>query len=119
MKDEFIATVSHELRTPVTTMAGPLGLLANGAVGEMPEKAKRLIAMAHNNCVRLTRLVNDILDFEKIEAGMMTFNSERSMLKALSGGRSKAILRWPSNLACQCALMEMTPMLSLIPIPIV
>jgi len=74
MKDEFIATVSHELRTPVTTMAGPLGLLANGAVGEMPEKAKRLIAMAHNNCVRLTRLVNDILDFEKIEAGMMTFN---------------------------------------------
>jgi signal transduction histidine kinase len=83
MKDEFIATVSHELRTPVTTMVGPLGLLANGAAGEMPEKAKRLVVMAHNNCLRLMRLVNDILDVEKIEAGMMTFEIRRVEVRGL------------------------------------
>lgn len=73
MKDEFIATVSHELRTPVTTIAGPLGLLAGGAAGELPAPVKRLVAMAHGNSVRLMHLVNEILDIEKIESGRMAF----------------------------------------------
>jgi PAS domain S-box-containing protein len=74
MKDEFIATVSHELRTPVTTMAGPLGLLAGGAVGDLPDAVKRLVNMAHSNCNRLTLLINDILDIEKIVSEKMPFN---------------------------------------------
>jgi PAS domain S-box-containing protein len=77
MKDEFIATVSHELRTPVTTIAGPLGLLMNGAAGELTEKVKRLITMAHNNSTRLSLLVNDILDIERIESGKMPFSLRR------------------------------------------
>jgi PAS domain S-box-containing protein len=77
MKDEFIATVSHELRTPVTTIAGPLGLLAGGAAGELPGSIRRLITMAHNNALRLTRLVNDILDIEKIESGRIQFNFQK------------------------------------------
>jgi PAS domain S-box-containing protein len=77
MKDEFIATVSHELRTPVTTIAGPLGLLAGGAAGDLPDPVKRLVAMAHSNSARLARLVDDILDIEKIESGRMPFNFAR------------------------------------------
>jgi PAS domain S-box-containing protein len=74
MKDEFIATVSHELRTPVTTIAGPLNLLVSGAAGELPERAKRLVTMAHSNSTRLALLVSDILDIERIESGKMPFN---------------------------------------------
>jgi PAS domain S-box-containing protein len=83
MKDEFIATVSHELRTPVTAIAGPLGLLAGGAVGELPDRVKRLVTMAHSNSSRLARLINDILDIEKIESAKMTFNFQRVDVKSL------------------------------------
>ena len=83
MKDEFIATVSHELRTPVTTIAGPLGLLVGGAAGEMPDKVKRLVTMAHGNCARLTRLVSDMLDLERIESGGMPFDFRSIRIKKI------------------------------------
>ena len=71
MKSHFVSTVSHELRTPLTSIAGSLGLLAGGAAGELPDKAMRLIAIAQANSQRLVRLINDILDIEKIESGKM------------------------------------------------
>jgi PAS domain S-box-containing protein len=74
MKNEFVSTVSHELRTPLTSIAGSLGLLAGGAAGELPDRAARLIKIAHTNSERLVRLINDILDIEKIESGKMTFD---------------------------------------------
>ncbi|HEY0630129.1 MAG TPA: ATP-binding protein, partial [Sphingomicrobium sp.] len=74
LKSEFVATVSHELRTPLTSIAGSLGLLSGGAAGELPAKAARLVEIAHGNSERLIRLINDILDIEKIEAGKMTFD---------------------------------------------
>lgn len=74
LKGEFVATVSHELRTPLTSIAGSLGLVTGGAVGAIPPKAFRLIQIAHSNSARLVRLVNDILDIEKIEAGRMVFD---------------------------------------------
>jgi PAS domain S-box-containing protein len=83
MKDEFIATVSHELRTPITNIAGPLGLLAGGAAGEMPERMRRLVTMAQKNSVRLTHLVNDILDIGRIESGQMPFHKNEIRLRRL------------------------------------
>lgn len=74
MKGEFVATVSHELRTPLTSIAGALGLISGGAAGELPAKAARLVDIAHSNAARLVRLINDILDIEKIEAGRMQFD---------------------------------------------
>jgi PAS domain S-box-containing protein len=71
LKDEFVSTVSHELRTPLTSIAGSLGLLAGGAAGPLPDKAGRLIQIAHANSQRLVRLINDILDIEKIESGKL------------------------------------------------
>lgn len=71
MKDAFVSTVSHELRTPLTSIAGSLGLLAGGAAGALPDRAARLIGIAHSNSQRLVRLINDILDVEKLESGSL------------------------------------------------
>ncbi|MFZ5479456.1 MAG: ATP-binding protein [Myxococcota bacterium] len=71
MKNEFVSTVSHELRTPLTSIRGSLGLLEGGAVGDMDEEARSLVRMARQNADRLVRLVNDILDLEKMEAGRL------------------------------------------------
>ena len=76
MKDEFIATVSHELRTPLTSVAGSLGLILGGAGGDIPDRVRRLVQIAQNNCHRLIRLINDMLDLEKIESGNVRFNMQ-------------------------------------------
>ena len=76
MKNEFISIVSHELRTPLTSIRGALGLIASNALGEVPDKIKELIEIAHSNSLRLGNLINDILDIEKIEAGKMDFKIE-------------------------------------------
>ena len=73
IKDDFVAMVSHELRTPLTSIRGSLGLLAGGVAGKMPEAAQSLLDIAISNCERLVRLINDILDMEKIESGKMAF----------------------------------------------
>lgn len=77
LKDEFVATVSHELRTPLTSIAGSLGLLIGDAAGVLPRPAASLLRIAHANCQRLVRLVNDILDIEKLESGQVAFNLRR------------------------------------------
>jgi PAS domain S-box-containing protein len=69
MKDEFISTVSHELRTPLTSIRGALGLLHGEVLSERPEKARQMLDIAINNSDRLIRLVNDILDIERIGSG--------------------------------------------------
>lgn len=69
MKDEFISTVSHELRTPLTSIRGAIGLLASGRVGALSEKGQRLADLASTNTDRLVRLINDILDIERMESG--------------------------------------------------
>ena len=74
LKSEFISTVSHELRTPLTSIRGSLGLLEAGAAGKLPDKAQSLIKIAHHNSERLVRIINDILDIEKIESGKLTLN---------------------------------------------
>ena len=69
MKDEFISTVSHELRTPLTSLRASLGLISSGTLDKRPEKQRHMVEMAIGNCDRLIRLVNDIVDFDKVEKG--------------------------------------------------
>jgi PAS domain S-box-containing protein len=73
LKNEFVSTVSHELRTPLTAIRGALSLLGGSAVGELTERAKIMIDIAYKNSDRLMRLINDILDIEKIEADRTDF----------------------------------------------
>jgi PAS domain S-box-containing protein len=76
MKEEFITTISHELRTPLTSVLVSLGMLKTNMQEQLPEQAQKLITLAHSNSRRLVRLISDILDIEKIEAGKMTFHFE-------------------------------------------
>ena len=72
MKNEFVSLVSHELKTPLTAIRGSLGLLAGGALGELAPPATRMIEIAMESSERLTRLINEILDMERIESGAMS-----------------------------------------------
>ncbi len=83
MKSEFVSTVSHELRTPLTSIRGSLGLISGGVAGQLPEAVKTLVGIAKSNCERLIRLINDILDIEKIESGKMTLDLQVIELKPL------------------------------------
>jgi signal transduction histidine kinase/DNA-binding response OmpR family regulator len=92
LKDEFIATVSHELRTPLTSITASLGLLHGTASADLSKPVNRLIDIAFSNCQRLVRLVNDILDVEKLASGKVTFdlqpvNIERLLARAIDANR--------------------------------
>lgn len=73
LKQEFVSIVSHELRTPLTSIKGALALLISKNFYDQPEKLEDLLNLAHKNTERLIRLINDILDVEKLEAGQMEF----------------------------------------------
>ncbi|HEX8539523.1 MAG TPA: ATP-binding protein, partial [Cystobacter sp.] len=83
LKNEFVSTVSHELRTPLTSIRGSLGLLEGGILGELPSQAQDMVRIARTNTERLIRLINDILDLEKMESGKLDFQLEPLELGAL------------------------------------
>jgi len=83
VKNEFVSTVSHELRTPLTSISGALALMAKGTAGALPDKALGLVAIARSNCDRLVRLINDILDLERIEAGELVFEFSSVSIRSL------------------------------------
>jgi DNA-binding response OmpR family regulator len=83
LKDEFVSTVSHELRTPLTSISGSLGLLVGQCSGQLPQMAERLLTIAHTNSQRLVRLINDILDIEKLESGHVVFNLSQVDIRQL------------------------------------
>jgi len=71
LKSEFVSMVSHELRTPLTAIQGSLGLISGGALGPLPSGAGRMLEIASISAHRLNRLVDDILDIERIESGVL------------------------------------------------
>ncbi len=74
LKDELVSTVSHELRTPLTAISGSLGLMEAGVMGELPTKVKHLVDIACKNSTRLGRLVDDLLDMDKLQSGKAEFD---------------------------------------------
>ena len=74
IKSNFVATVSHELRTPLTSIKGALGMIGGTMTDADPSRTERLLSIAVKNCDRLTLLVNDILDMEKISSGQSRFH---------------------------------------------
>jgi PAS domain S-box-containing protein len=95
MKDEFVSTVSHELRTPLTSLRGALGLLSSGMLGKIADKGQRMLEIAVTNTDRLVRLINDILDLERMESGRVEISRRSSyandlMSQAVDGVQSMA-----------------------------
>jgi len=84
IKDEFISTVSHELRTPLTSIRGALGLLSAGLMGAVDAKAQNLLRIAVTNTDRLIRLINDILDLERMQSGRAPLHVRRCNLSDLA-----------------------------------
>ncbi len=83
MQGEFVSMVSHELRTPLTSIRGALGLVTAGVMGELPEEAKEFVDMAVANSERLSRLIDDILDLEKLSSGSMEFRQRVAALEPI------------------------------------
>lgn len=81
--NEFVSTVSHELRTPLTSIKGALRLMEGGLAGELPAEALTLVTVASSETERLVRIVNDILDLKKIEAGKLELKFEDVELETL------------------------------------
>jgi signal transduction histidine kinase len=76
VKDEFLSVVGHELRTPLTSIRGSLGLLEGGVLGELPQDAANMVAVATVNTDRLVRMINDILDIERMAAGRLSLEPD-------------------------------------------
>ncbi len=83
IKEEFVATVSHELRTPLTSIVATLGILTSKAAARVADQAPRMLTIAYTNSQRLVRLLNDILDIEKMESGKAVFDFKRVELLPL------------------------------------
>lgn len=91
MRDNFIATVSHELRTPLTSINGSLALLTTGLLERQPDRANRMLRIAATNADRLARLVNDVLDVERLESGRATFDMRECAPAALVTGATECL----------------------------
>ena len=76
LKSEFISIVSHELRTPLTAIKNAMGIILSGKAGEMTENIEKFVSMGKRNAIRLSGIINDLLDISKIEAGKMDFKFE-------------------------------------------
>jgi signal transduction histidine kinase len=76
LKNDFVSTVSHELRTPLTAIRGALGLVLAGTTGAVTTRTRDLLQIGLQNTERLIRLINDILDVERIEAGHLLVRRE-------------------------------------------
>ena len=83
LENEFISLVSHELKTPMNSLIGALDLLGTGQLGTLSEQGQKLITMAVNNAERLVRLVNDILDLERMKSGTLTLHPKVCQLPYL------------------------------------
>ncbi len=83
VKSQFISTVSHELRTPLTSIKGSLDLLNSGTMGPVPDSMQKLVEIAGKNALRLSHLIDDVLDLQKIEAGEMNYKITVVEVKAL------------------------------------
>ncbi|CAN5350999.1 hypothetical protein BH10PSE2_BH10PSE2_28490 [soil metagenome] len=105
-KDEFVSTVSHELRTPLTSIAGSLGLLAGGAAGVLPDKAARLIQIANANSQRLVRLIDDILDIEKVESGKLRLDLRSIDLRVVAAQAIESVKAFADLYGVQLSLAE-------------
>jgi PAS domain S-box-containing protein len=83
MKDEFIAVVSHELRTPLTSLHSALKILATGRLGNLSKDGKQMLEIADDNTERLVRLVNNVLDLQRIESGDVRMEKQVCNVAAL------------------------------------
>ena len=82
MKSQFIATVSHELRTPLSSMREAVIIVLDGVAGRINKDQQHFLDVAKRNIDRLSRLIDDVLDFQKLNAGKMRLNMQSNSIAA-------------------------------------
>lgn len=92
MKYEFVTAVSHELRTPLSAIRGSLEMLDDGDVGTLPPQARKVVAIATRGSERLSRLVNDIIDLERLESGGFSFTPAMHEVSDLVADATQSLL---------------------------
>ncbi len=108
IKSQFVSMVSHELRTPLTAIKDGIGIVLDGSVGEINQKQGHFLSLAKRNVDRLHRLINDILDFAKLESGRVEFRTKRNDINEAI----KEVVETHKTLAEEKGLymrMELTP----------
>lgn len=90
MKTEFVSTVSHELRTPLAITKEGISVVLDRVVGEISEPQRKVLTTAKDNIDRLARIVNDLLDISRIEAGRIEIRRERVVMQGLVGSQIAA-----------------------------
>jgi PAS domain S-box-containing protein len=83
VKTEFVASVSHELRTPLASIYGSLSLLSAGLLGNLTSESQEAVEIAQRNSKRLLGLINDILDYERLEKGTLEMQFEETKLELI------------------------------------
>jgi PAS domain S-box-containing protein len=91
MKDEFVSIVGHELRTPLTSIHGSLKILSSKKLGTLTPQGQEFIEISLRNTQRLTRLINDVLDLERMESGRVTMSMQASDLAELMTQATQAM----------------------------
>ena len=109
IKTDFVSTVSHELRTPLTAIKGSIGLLLGGVVGDFPSEAKEMLEITAKNTDRLIRLINDVLDIAKIEAGAVRLKLDRFNICEIMTGAVKAIEPFAAHHKVAIQWVEVNP----------
>ncbi|MEW6056174.1 MAG: hybrid sensor histidine kinase/response regulator [Bdellovibrionota bacterium] len=91
MKSDFVSTVSHELRTPLTAIKGSIGLILGNVTGPIPQETAEMLKITEKNTDRLIRLINEILDVAKIEAGAIQMHFDKHSIIEAIGHAVKGI----------------------------
>jgi signal transduction histidine kinase len=114
IKSEFVAMVSHELRTPLTAIKEGIALVFDGLVGKINEEQKELLGISKKNVERLARLINEVLDIQKLDSGMMKFNLETNNINEVAKGvyETMVVSAKKANLELSLELDDNLPMCS-------
>ncbi|MEM8604130.1 MAG: PAS domain S-box protein, partial [Cyanobacteria bacterium P01_H01_bin.121] len=91
LKDEFVSIVGHELRTPLTSIHGSLRILASKKLGTLTPQGQEFIEISLRNTQRLTRLINDVLDLERMESGRVVMSMQACNLTELMAQATQAM----------------------------
>ncbi|NJK38079.1 MAG: PAS domain-containing protein [Oscillatoriales cyanobacterium RM1_1_9] len=110
MKDEFISIISHELRTPMISIRSSLKLLSTGLLGDLTEKGQRMLDIAVNNTDRLGRLINDILDLQRLESGQFSITKQSCEATTLIRQAVEAVQIIAHKQQIHLQILETTPL---------
>ena len=112
VKSQFLSVVSHELRTPLTAIKEAIRLVHSESTGELNDEQKEFLDIARRNVDRLARLINNVLDFQKLEAGAMTLDIQENDINVIAKEVKEALtpLAKEKGLTIVTRLDEMVPM---------